>query len=132
MHDYQKILNRIHEAGAELVAVSPVTPDNSLDMAQKNALQFKVLSDSGNQVAREYGVVYRIPERIRANYQEGGFIDLSKYNGDDSMELPLAVTYVIDTDGIIKYAFVDADYRKRAETSVVLDAVLRVTGIQNR
>ena len=130
MHDYQKILNRIHEAGAELVAVSPVTPDNSLDMKQKNALQFKVLSDSGNKVARKYGVVYRIPERIRALYQEGGFIDLSKYNGDDSMELPLAVTYVIDTDGIIKYAFVDADYRKRAETSVVLDAVLRVAGKQ--
>lgn len=110
------------------MAVSPVTPDNSLDMAQKNALEFKVLSDAGNKVARQYGVVYKIPERIRALYQQGGFIDLSKYNGDDSMELPLAVTYVVDTDGIIKYAYVDADYRRRAETSEVLDAVLKLTG----
>ena len=127
MHDYQKILKNIHEAGAELVAVSPVTPDNSLDMAQKNALEFKVLSDAGNKVAREYGIVYKLPERIQGFYKEGGFINLVDYNGDDSMELPLAVTYIIDTDGIIKYAYVDADYRKRAETAEVLQELLKIT-----
>lgn len=127
MHDYQKILKNIHDAGAELVAVSPVTPDNSLDMAQKNALEFNVLSDVGNRVAREYGIVYKLPQRIRGFYQEGGLIDLTKYNGDDSMELPLAVTYIIDTDGVIKYAYVDADYRKRAETADVLEELLMIT-----
>jgi peroxiredoxin len=126
LHDYQKILKDIHAAGAELVAVSPVTPDNSLDMAQKNALEFKVLSDVGNKVARDYGIVYKLPERISAFYQKGGMIDLAKYNGDDSLELPLAVTYVIDTDGVIKYAFVDADYRRRAETADVLNEVLKL------
>ena len=127
MHDYQKILSSIHAAGAELVAVSPVTPDNSLDMKQKNDLEFKVLSDQGNKVAREYGVVYKLPESIRPLYQKGGFIDLAEYNNDDSMELPLAVTYIIDTDGIIKYAFLDTDYRKRAETSEVLQEVQKLT-----
>ena len=126
MHDYQKILTKIHEAGAELVAVSPVTPDNSLDMVQKNALEFKVLSDAGNKVAREYGIVYKLPERINSFYQKGGLIDLTKYNNDESMELPLTVTYVIDTDGVIKYAFVDTDYRKRAETAEVLNEVLKL------
>ena len=127
MHDYQKILKQIHEAGAELVAVSPVTPDNSLDMAQKNALEFRVLSDQGNRVAREYGIVYKLPEGIRGLYSAGGFIDLAKYNNDDSMELPLAVTYIIDTDGVVKYAYLDADYRRRAETSDVLEALLGIT-----
>ena len=127
MHDYQKILSDIHEAGAELVAVSPVTPDNSLDMKQKNELEFRVLSDVGNKVAREYGVVYKLPERISGLYKQGGFIDLASYNGDDSMELPLAVTYVIDTDATIKYAFLDTDYRKRAETAEVLKEVRKLT-----
>ena len=128
MHDYQKILNQIHEAGAELVAVSPTTPDNSLSMAEKHALGFKVLSDMGNKVAREYGVVYKIPEGIRNLYEPGGMIDLAKYNGDDSMELPLAVTYVIGTDGIVKYAYLDTDYRKRAETAEVLAVVRQAAG----
>ena len=96
-------------------------------MAQKNALEFRVLSDAGNKVAREYGIVYKVPDRIGMFYQKGGMIDLTKYNGDESMELPLAVTYVIDTDGIIKYAFLDTDYRKRAETSEVLKEVQRLS-----
>ena len=100
LHDYQKILTKIHQAGAELVAVSPTTPDNSLNMAQKNALKFFVLSDAGNETAKKYGI--------------------------DSLELPLAVTYVVGTDGIIRYAFLSADYRKRAETSVVLQEVQRI------
>ena len=53
-------------------------------------------------------------------------IDLTKYNGDDTMELPLAVTYVIDTDGMVKYAYLDTDYRKRAETADVLAAVQKI------
>lgn len=126
MHDYQKILSDIHKAGAELVAVSPVTPDNSLDMKQKNELEFMVLSDVGNKAAREYGVVYKLPDRISALYKEGGFIDLNSYNDDDSLELPLAVTYVIDTDGTITYAFLDSDYRKRAETAEVLKEVRKL------
>jgi len=92
-------------------------------MAQKNALQFKVLSDVGNKAAKQYGIVYKLPGSIRQYYQKGGMIDLAKYNDDDSMELPLAVTYVIDREGIIRYAYLNADYRKRAETSVVLQQV---------
>ena len=119
-------MTQIHDAGAELVAVSPVTPDNSLDMVQKNALEFKVLSDAGNKVAREYGIVYKVPDRISMFYQKDGMIDLTKYNNDDSMELPLAVTYVIDSGGIIRYAFLDTDYRKRAETAEVLIEVQKL------
>lgn len=96
-------------------------------MVEKNDLEFKVLSDLGNKVAREYGVVYKLPERIAMLYKEGGFIDLAKYNDDDSLELPLAVTYVIDTDGIIKYAYLNTDYRQRAETADVLKEVQKLS-----
>ncbi len=128
MQAYQRKLSEIHEAGAELVAISPVNPDNSLNMAEKNALEFKVLSDTANAVARDYGLVYEIPERVRPLYDRGGMIDLTKYNDDDAIELPLSVTYIVDTDGIIKYAFLDADYRKRAETSELLAEVRKLTG----
>ena len=127
MHDYQKILNKVHEAGAELVAVSPTTPDNSLSMVQKNQLGFQVLSDVGNKAARKYGIVYKLPANIRSLYEKGGFLDLASYNGDDSMELPLAVTYIIGSDGIIKYAYLNSDYRQRAETTDVLAALLKIT-----
>jgi peroxiredoxin len=123
LHDYQQSLSNIEAAGAQLMAVSPELSDSALTWKEKNELEFIVLSDVGNEVAREYGIVYRIPKGIEGGYVAGGRNDLTKYNGDDSLELPLAVTYVIGTDGTIEYAFVDADYRKRAETSEVVEFV---------
>jgi peroxiredoxin len=117
LHSYQESLGTIAEAGAQLMAVSPELPDSALTWKEKEELEFAVLSDLGNATARDYGVVYRIPDAIAAGYVKGGRNDLTEYNGDDSLELPLAVTYVIDTDGTVVYSFVDADYRKRAETS---------------
>ncbi len=126
LHDYQKSLGAIAAANAQLMAVSPELPDSALTWKEKEELEFAVLSDLGNKTARDYGVVYRIPDGIAAGYIKGGRNDLTEYNGDDSLELPLAVTYVIDSDGMVVYSFVDADYRKRAETSEVVDAVTQL------
>ncbi len=126
LHDYQKSLGDIHAAGAQLIAVSPELPDSALSWKEKNEMQFKVLSDVGNNVARDYGVVYKIPDVLADFYGEEGRIHLAKFNGDESLELPLAVTYVIDTDGTVEYAYVNADYRKRAETSDIVDVVTQM------
>ena len=37
--------------------------------------------------------------------------DLPKPIGDESLSLPLSVTYLIGRDGVIPYAFVNAEYR---------------------
>lgn len=127
LREYKKVLPEIEAAGCQFVAISPELPDSSMSWKQKNAMEFTVLSDTANNVARDYGVVYKAPAEMAPVYGKGGRIDLTKYNGDESMELPLAVTYIIDTDGIIKYAFVDADYRKRAETADVLAAAKEIS-----
>jgi peroxiredoxin len=122
LRGFHKSLPEIRAAGASLVAISPETPDNSMTTTEKNHLDFDVLSDRGNKVAHAYGVAYKIPRVIAEQFK--GRLDLAKYNGDDSGTLPLGATYVIDREGIIRYAFVDADYRKRAEPAEVI-AVLR-------
>ncbi len=121
LRGFEKTLPEIRAAGANLVALSPEMPDNSLTTAEKNHLDFEVLSDRGNKVAHAYGVAYKIPKVVADQFK--GRLDLAKYNGDDSGELPLGATYVIDRDGVIRYAFVDADYRKRAEPSDVIAAL---------
>ncbi|QEH32522.1 Putative peroxiredoxin bcp [Aquisphaera giovannonii] len=117
----QRRLPDFRSAGATLVAISPELPDNSMSTAEKGHLEFEVLSDRGGKVARDYGVAYKIPGVVAEQFR--GRLDLAKHNGGDGDELPLGATYVIDRGGIIRYAFLDADYRKRAEPSDVLDAV---------
>ncbi|GAC1605020.1 MAG: peroxiredoxin-like family protein [Acidimicrobiales bacterium] len=118
----QASLPELRELGATLVAISPQTPDNSLSTAEKLELAFPVLSDVGNTVSRAFGLVFTLPESLRAVYTGFG-LDLPAANGDDSFELPVPATYVIDRNGSVTWRFADADYTRRAEPSDILDAV---------
>jgi peroxiredoxin len=113
------VLPEIRSLGAGLVAVSPQIPGQSRSTAEQQGLEFEVLSDAGNRLAREFGVAFQLGEPVRRTYQGFG-LDLPAINGDDSFELPLTATYVIDTDGTIVHAFVDPDYCKRMEPADIL------------
>ncbi|MGB3614682.1 MAG: peroxiredoxin-like family protein [Elainellaceae cyanobacterium] len=118
----QQALPEIQNQGATLVAISPQTPDNSLSTVEKNELEFEVLSDEGNAVARQFGLVFQLPESLRPIYQGFG-IDLPAHNGDDTFELPFAATYVIAPSGQIVHGFVDTDYKQRMEPSDIVTAL---------
>ena len=117
----QQVLPEIKALGANLVALTPELPDNSLKTSEKHALEFEVLTDQDNQVAKAYGLVFKLTPET-AEYYKAAF-DLEVYNGNDTDELPLAATYVINTDGKVSYAFLNADYRERAEPAEVLEAL---------
>ncbi|NEP46830.1 MAG: AhpC/TSA family protein, partial [Okeania sp. SIO2H7] len=68
---------------------------------------------------------FEVPEELRPVY-EGFGIDLPTHNGDESFELPVAATYVINTDGTVVNAFVDADYTKRLDPEKIVDALEEV------
>ena len=121
LHAMQRELPNFKAAGATLFALTPEVPDKSMSTADKNELEFQVLSDLDNHVAREYGVVFKLTDEVAAIYEEK--FGLSDYNGNRSAELPLAATYVINTDGKIVYAFLDADYRNRAEPSEITEVL---------
>ena len=119
LRGFQKEMAAIKAEGASLVAISPQTPDNSAKTATDDHLDFAVLSDKGNKAAHAFGVAYKLPPSLAGPMKDR----LQTFNGDDSGELPLGATYVIDRDNIIRYAFVDGDYRKRAEPSAVVAAL---------
>lgn len=118
----QRILPEINDLGAELVAISPELPDNTLSMTEKNALTFQVLSDQRNTYARQCGLVYTLAEELRPLYKDWG-IDFPATYGDSTFELPLPATYVVDQESHIVLSFVDADYTKRLEPSAALDVL---------
>jgi peroxiredoxin len=113
------ILENILREGATLVAVSPQTVKQSFFMADQHKLRFPLLSDAGNQVARQFGLVYRVPEDQQAICRRS-FINLPLANGDESWELPIPATYVVEQDGQLTYASVDPDYTARPEPSEIL------------
>lgn len=128
MQAYQEIAPEIKALGATLLAISPQTPEYSLSMAQKHQLGFEVLSDDGNKVARQYGLVYSLSEPLRELYLQKFQVDLQYFNGTESDELPLPGTFIVDSDGVIRLAFVDPDYTKRLEPAEIIQKLRQIAG----
>ena len=119
-------LPKIHEQGANLVAISPELPDNSLSLIEKMNLKFEVLSDRHNMVARQYGVVFKLSEEIKKIYLEHFELDLAIINGDGKWELPIPATFIVDRHGTIAEVFADSDYTKRMEPHSIIDALVHL------
>jgi peroxiredoxin len=124
---YQRVLPQLQELGATLVAISPQTPDHSLSTVEKKELTFAVLSDVGNHVARQFGLVFTIDEAVRTAHRQIG-ANLPAFNGDDSWELPMAGTFLVDQSGTIRLAFVDPDFTRRLDPSVVIARLKELKG----
>lgn len=118
----QNNLEAIKSNGGVLVAISVENPDNSVAVVKKNELDFVVLSDPNLDLARKFGLVYQLPDETNKQYIGYG-IDLAKRNSMEKAELPVSATYVIDQKGKIAYAFLDPDYKKRAEPEKIIETL---------
>lgn len=127
---YVKMVPELKKLGATLVVLSPDTPKKAKTTKKKLQLPMIVLSDVGLKVARSYGIVFRLPPDVKAVYDKS--FKLKAWNGTDKGDLPFPATFVLDRNGRIRYAFADADYRRRAEPSEILSAVrLRAAPVKN-
>lgn len=116
---------QIRAEGASLVAISPEYPDNSLTLVEKHHLEFPVLTDADLRVSRQFGIVFEFPPSLDSLYQAFGN-DIRAHNHSDRAELPLPATYVVDTSGVIRYAYLNVDYTYRAEPAEVLAALKKL------
>ena len=125
LRSYQAVLPEISLLHSTLVAVSPQNPDNTLLTVQHKELTYPVLSDLGNLVARQYRLVWSIPEDQRSTSA-----NLPQYNGDDAWELPMPGTFVIGLDGIVKLAAVNADWTLRLEPQIIVATLRQLDSTQ--
>lgn len=121
----QLALPQIKEMGANLIAISPEIPDNSLSLVEKHSLGFEVLSDYQSEVAEKYNLTFNLGEKVNKVYKDLG-IDLEQANNVQGDKLPIPATFVVNECGEIEYAFVEADYSKRAEPADILQAIKKV------
>ena len=113
------IAEQVEAAGVSLLAISPQTEKQAYFMRDRHKLAFPLLVDAHNDIARQFGLVYRVPEEQQAIYRRT-FVNLPFVNGDDSWGLPIPATYVIDLDGTILFASANEDYTERPEPLEIL------------
>ena len=119
LETWREIFPELEANNVGLVAISPQTAKHNAFTADQHKLGFPLLSDAGNRVAREFGLVYAVGAEQKKLYKTV-FINLPLTNGDESWELPLPATYVVGQDGTVRYAKAYADYTRRPEIVDVL------------
>ena len=120
---YQRdLLGELDARGVGLIAISPQRPDESLSLAQKHDLGYTVLSDPGNQIAGQLGVVFTHTEAARDAQRSLG-LDVATTNADGTYALPLTTTVVVDTHGTIRWIDVRPDYTRRTEPAEIIAAL---------
>lgn len=129
LHALQEALPRFQALGASLVAISPQAADHSLTLSEKQNLAFPVLSDLDQSVIRDYRVQFTLSgdlEDLQVNVFGN---DPATQNADHSRSLPVPSTFVIDAAGVVRYAFVSADWRQRAEPAAIEAALQGLVGV---
>jgi len=125
MEAMNAIVPRLLELHASMIAISAQTIQQSYFMADQHKLLFPLLSDVGNAIARQFGLVYRVPEYQQEIYRRA-FVNLPFANGDDSWELPIPATYILGREHEVLYRSANADYTERPEPTDIVQFLARL------
>ena len=109
-------------ANGEIVVLSAEKNDVSKGMADKQKLTIPIVADTGLAIARSFGLVFTLPDDLKAVYQSFG-IDLPKNTGHDAWELPIPSRFVVAKGGIVRSVEADPDYTVRPEPGATLAVV---------
>lgn len=119
----QARLDDIYSLGASLVAISPQVPDGSLTKDEISNMDFIVLSDQDAKVALHYGVAWEVPEFLVEHMRVDRKLDLDKINNGNGNVLPIPATFILGQDGVVKWHYVNVDYRTRSEPDEIIEAL---------
>ena len=117
----QQTVPDIEARGASLVAITPDTGAALAAAKRDNALAYEVLSDLDFGLGLQFGLVFRVPDAIRDLYRRLD-LDLGARHGNahDTWLLPIPATYIVDRRGVVRYAEIDCDFRRRMEPAAIV------------
>jgi peroxiredoxin len=116
----------ITAAGGRLVALTPDTGSHLAATKRNYALTYEVLSDVDGAVGLQFGVLIRAPDPYR-ELLAGTGVDLPARHGNEGWFIPMPATFVVDRQAVIRYAFVNVDFTRRADPAEIV-AILRSIG----
>ena len=111
----------LREMGYQIVAISADRPSKLQESLDKHDLGFQVLSDSTMTAAVQFGLAWRMPDDMVEKYIGYG-IDLEDASGQPHHVLPVPAVFVVGTDGVVRYQYVNPNHRVRLDGSVLLAA----------
>jgi peroxiredoxin len=127
--NYQReLVPGLAELGASLIAISPQVPERLGEIKQRHNLSFAVASDTGNALARKFGIAFTANAESQASLLAKG-ANMPEIIGTGTWELPMPAAFIVDRDQTIRFATISPDWLVRAEAEEILEALRDVIRI---
>lgn len=125
LHALKKALPEFEKFGAQVIAISPQSPDKSAEQVKKDGFPFQVLSDSNATVMKDYKLYFELPSDLMRVYKEHG-LDIEEFNGEGRNGLPTPGAFIIDKAGVIRTMQAEVDYKSRMAPEDIIKALAQL------
>jgi len=119
LHALKKSVVEFKKYKAQVIAVTPQQPDQSLKQVNKDKYPFEIVSDLDDTVMKQYGLYYELSPELNKLYKSKG-LDVETFNGKGRTALPVPGTFVIGKEGLIKAVHMEHDYKERMEPAEII------------
>jgi len=120
LSDWREYESEFEQAGINLVFITPEAVDNVASSIEKTETPYTVLSDTDQHASSLFNVIFRLDGSTVSRYKGYG-IDLEAWNANAEWSLPVPGVFVIDTDGVVRWSYVNENYQERADVEEVLE-----------
>ncbi|MFG0273436.1 MAG: peroxiredoxin-like family protein [Phycisphaerales bacterium] len=122
MKEWGSQLGRFKDENIKVIAISPETPEHTVETAEKDSVDFPIYADATTEAMRNFGVAFQVDDRTQTQYRGFG-IDLDSHNASGEWILPAPAFFLIDEQGRIVWKWSTWDYTaRRASPDDVLTA----------
>ncbi len=120
----QRYLTDFQKYNATIIGVSPQKIEVAQMTKREKELSYSLVTDKGNFIARMYSLIKEAPKAMQQAFLSFG-LDLGSKSADQSFDIPVPGTFVVNQEGKIIFSFADADFSKRAEPSEILAHLIK-------
>ncbi len=121
LNELKDVESELLGLGYQIIAISPDKPENLKKSAEKHEMKYQLLSDSKMEAAKAFGLAFKVDSPTLNKYEKYG-IDLEDTSGEKHHLLPVPAVFLVNTDGIIQFQYVNPNYKVRLKKEIILAA----------
>ena len=118
----QAVNSEVSSLGARILALTPQLERYTRNVHKKLGLTFDLLTDLHLKTAEQFHLVFVLPDYLRDLYKSFGST-LDRFHDESEYRLPMPARYVIDRQGMVRAADVNADYTIRPDPAETVKAL---------
>jgi len=119
--ELRKSEQALKDMGFDIWFISIDRPEMLYSSLEDSDIGYTIYSDSGLDATRAFGLAFRVDDETVERYL-GYDIDLEEASGEEHHVMPAPSTYLIGSDGIIRFQYTNPDYKVRLAPEVLMAA----------